>query len=112
MRSVALLSMPNDHTTFQLRASEPATARAGITASSRGAALQHDSFASAAFARTQSWLGEIRISVPFPSSTFIDGEGRTVDRCLRVPLVPVIFHDDVLAGEDIASEELTDVAVE
>src|SRR3990170_1191268 len=55
---------------------------------------------------------EIRIPIPFPRSAFIDGEGRTPDWGLRVALVPVKLHNNVLAGEDITGEEFTDVAVE
>src|SRR5688500_16816244 len=55
---------------------------------------------------------EVRVPIPFPRLTFIDGEGRTPDWCFGVALIPEKFHDNLLVGNDIAGEKLTDVPIE
>src|SRR5688572_27256703 len=54
----------------------------------------------------------MRRPIPFPRVPFVAGESRTPNWGVRVVFIPVKSHDDVLAGEDVAGEELADVAVE
>ena len=61
--------------------------------------------------RAQLLPREIRVPIPFPRLTFIDGEGRTPNWGVRVALIPVKFHDNLLTGDDIAGEKFTYVAV-
>lgn len=54
----------------------------------------------------------MRIPIPFPRLAFIDGKGRTPDWSFRVVLIPVKFHKNTLAGEDITGEKLPYGAIE
>src|ERR1700755_1641962 len=58
------------------------------------------------------WAREIHIPVPFPRRAFVGGKRLTPNGRLRVGSVPVEFHDNIFAIENVARKKFADLSVE